>query len=103
MDMKGTIRNVIVEEFSRRGLTVEEVLLFGSRARGDFRDDSDWDVLVVVSENVDRETYRELWYSVYRRINAPLDLLIVPRKTLEEYKNSPGFIYYYALREGVRI
>jgi len=42
-------------------------------------------------------------YDVYRRINAPLDLLIVQRKTLEEYKNSPGFIYYYALREGVRI
>jgi len=27
-----------------------EVILFGSRARGDFRSDSDWDVLVISPE-----------------------------------------------------
>ncbi len=27
-----------------------EVVLFGSRARGDFHDESDWDVLVLVNK-----------------------------------------------------
>ena len=103
MDVRELIRGVIKEEFAKRGLTVEEIILFGSRARGDFNEDSDWDILVVVSEDIDRETYRELWYRVYRRLNVPIDLIIVPKGKLEELKDSPGFIYYYALREGVRI
>ncbi len=103
MDVKELVRGVITEEFTKRALTVEEIILFGSRARGDFNKDSDWDILVVVSEDIDRETYRELWYSVYRRLNVPIDLIIVPKEKLEELKDSPGFIYYYALREGVRI
>ncbi len=103
MDVRELIRGVIKEEFAKGGLTVEGIILFGSRARGDFNEDSDWDILVVVSEDIDRETYRELWYRVYRRLNVPIDLIIVPKGKLEELKDSPGFIYYYALREGVRI
>ena len=34
-------------------LPVQEVLLFGSRARGDARQGSDWDVAVVVSDSND--------------------------------------------------
>lgn len=33
-----------------RRLPIEEVIVFGSRARGDFEEDSDLDVLVVVPE-----------------------------------------------------
>jgi predicted nucleotidyltransferase len=32
-----------------------DVYLFGSRARGDFRKDSDWDILVLTSKKVTRE------------------------------------------------
>ena len=102
-DVARNIKNVILEEFSKRGIEVEEVFLFGSRAKGTPREDSDWDILVVVSEEIDRRTYRELWYSVYRRVEVPLDLIIVSRKIFEEYKGSPGFIYYYAAREGIKI
>ncbi|QDA31978.1 nucleotidyltransferase domain-containing protein [Thermococcus indicus] len=97
------IKSIILEEFSKRGVNVEEVLLFGSRARGDFRESSDWDVLVIISEEVDRKKYRELWYSVYRRVDVPLDLVIVSKKAFERYESSPGFIYYYAAREGIKI
>ena len=97
------IKNIILEEFSKRGVNVEEVLLFGSRARGDFREGSDWDVLVIVSDDIDRKKYRELWYSVYRRVDVPLDLVIVSRDVFERYEDAPGFIYYYAAREGVKI
>ena len=34
-------------EAARLGIAVEKVILFGSRARGDYRPDSDWDILVV--------------------------------------------------------
>ena len=31
-----------------------EVILFGSRARGDFRNDSDWDVLILLDRPLDQ-------------------------------------------------
>lgn len=37
-----------------RGLPVKEVIVFGSRARGDFQEDSDLDLLIVV-ERRDRQ------------------------------------------------
>ncbi len=45
----------IVQEFAERvrralGSHLKELVLFGSRARGDARPDSDYDVLVVVDE-----------------------------------------------------
>ena len=57
-----------------------EVILFGSRARGDAREDSDWDVLIlldkdrVTSQDVDDYTYplRELGWNNNECINTIL-------------------------------
>jgi len=56
------------------------VILFGSRARGDARDDSDWDILIlldkdrITSQDVDDYTYplREMGWSLGQTINAIL-------------------------------
>ena len=42
-----------------------EVWLFGSRARGDAREDSDWDFLVLTDEPVDRAFKRRLRDHLY--------------------------------------
>ena len=57
-----------------------EVILFGSRARGDAREDSDWDVLILIdkdritSQDIDDYTYplRELGWLFNQCINAIL-------------------------------
>ncbi|ASJ16597.1 hypothetical protein A3L04_05700 [Thermococcus chitonophagus] len=74
--MEKILRNlkaIIVEEFERRGIKVREIILFGSRAKGNSKESSDWDIMVVIEDNIDRETYNELGYSVYRRVDIPLD------------------------------
>ncbi|MBD2754827.1 nucleotidyltransferase domain-containing protein [Spirosoma validum] len=38
-----------------------EVWLFGSRARGDARDDSDWDFLVLTEQSVNRVFKYKVW------------------------------------------
>lgn len=56
------------------------VILFGSRARGDARDDSDWDVLIlldkdrITSQDIDDYTYplREMGWDYNQCINAIL-------------------------------
>ncbi len=42
-----------------------EVWLFGSRARGDAREDSDWDFLVLTDQPVNGSSKRRLRYHLY--------------------------------------
>ena len=44
-----------IEEAARRlarATEAESIILFGSRARGDWRDDSDWDLCVILPDGV---------------------------------------------------
>lgn len=49
--IKEIITNILLEA----GFTVSEVILFGSRARGDFLEESDWDILILIRENLTLE------------------------------------------------
>ncbi len=42
-----------------------EVLLYGSRARGDARPDSDWDFLVLLPRQIDDEITRTIRHALY--------------------------------------
>ncbi len=42
-----------------------EVILFGSRARGDERNDSDWDILILTDYSVDLQTERKFRDKLY--------------------------------------
>lgn len=53
---RGHLRDVITRV---AGDDLRAVLLFGSRARGDSRPDSDWDVAVLVGERADMSTLRD--------------------------------------------
>ena len=76
------------------------VILFGSHARGDARPDSDVDFLIVISDDVDRD---QAWLDAaqsLRSLGVPKDLVVVRRSDLDRYRNTAGFIYRPALREG---
>lgn len=61
------------------GDRVERVVLFGSRARGDARPDSDWDVAVFLKEGADRwETIRTLSGIAGRVAYGDEEMLIQP-------------------------
>lgn len=45
-----------------------KIILYGSRARGDAREDSDWDVLTIINkENVSREDTRNMGYNLWEK------------------------------------
>lgn len=48
------VANVVVERIVAHFPEVERIVLFGSRARGDARPDSDWDFLVVMPSTTRR-------------------------------------------------
>ncbi len=100
------IKATVDEVSTRLGLKVEEIILFGSRARGDFREDSDWDVLVVLSEPISRKTELEAYKLIHRELlfkGIKADVLFISREELERVKEDKGLVYHYALKGGVKV
>lgn len=56
-----------------------EIILYGSRARGDARDDSDWDLLILVDQVVDSKLttkLRDCLYDIELETNQILSSII---------------------------
>ncbi|MCS7365561.1 MAG: nucleotidyltransferase domain-containing protein [archaeon GB-1867-035] len=94
------IKRVILDVARRFGLRVEKIIFFGSRFRGDFRGDSDWDILIVVDGELDWRVRNDFWVSVRRRIEVPVDIIVVSSGYFERYRDDVGDICYYSVREG---
>lgn len=97
------IRDIVMEVARREGIKVKRVILFGSRARGDYREDSDWDILIIVGGSPDRKTLRRLQYHVYKRLvqnGVYCDVIVVGEEYYSKYKNVVGSVAYYAHLEG---
>lgn len=91
-------------ELCREDLGAEEVWLFGSRARGDNRPDSDWDFLVVVGDDVPEEALDpvRIW-QVGRASGVLADLLTVRRGEFNDSQDAVTTLSYIARKEGVRL
>ena len=82
----------------------DTVILFGSRARGDARPDSDVDLLIVEREpfSLQRSRRQETarLYLALRTLAISKDLLLYSRDEFDRLKDSPHHIVGRAQREG---
>ena len=82
----------------------EQVILFGSRARGDARESSDVDLVVVESEPFGKTRSRRLEaVRLWRALSdflVPKDILVYSRDEVERWRHSSGHVLGQALREG---
>ena len=87
-------------ELLRQAAPKATIVLFGSRARGDAREDSDVDLLVV--EPRVRSRHREMvrLTDVLRPLRLRVDLLVVSRRLFREWADVPGTVIYQAAKEG---
>ena len=89
-----------------RILPETRVLLFGSRARGDERSDSDYDLLVIVKKSLDNQQRLYFQARVRKALadqNILADILIQSESQVEQNRRLPGHIVRTALREGVSV
>ena len=49
------IREAILNIAKQHNIKIDKIILFGSRARGDYKEDSDWDILIVTEEKLDKK------------------------------------------------
>ena len=85
----------IVEKFHP-----DKIILFGSYARNEYTEDSDFDILVVMPvENSQRQKANEIDLALADR-TVPMDLIVVTPEQFESLKDLIGTIVYQAAREG---
>jgi len=46
------IKEIILKTAKKHNIEIDKIILFGSRARGDYREDSDWDILIVTRKKL---------------------------------------------------
>jgi predicted nucleotidyltransferase len=85
----------IVQEFDP-----EQVILFGSQARGDAGPDSDVDLLVVMDVKGSRSEKRVEIRGALREFLVPKDILVTTPKDFAWRKDVVGTIEWPAFREG---
>lgn len=82
----------------------EQVILFGSRGRGDARVSSDVDLLVIEAEpfGPERSKHGEMnrLYRVLRGFRVPKDILVFSNEEVEYWRDSLNHVLARALREG---
>jgi predicted nucleotidyltransferase len=79
----------------------EQVLLFGSVARGDDGPDSDLDLMVVLS-SIDYTKRHDLEANLYAALGGavPVQVFVTDRRECERRRDVVGSMHYWPLREG---
>jgi predicted nucleotidyltransferase len=95
----------ITSEAEKAGYQVDGIILFGSRARGDCKEESDYDFLIIVNKNISRDEKLNLAWNIRKRLAYYIasDIVIKSFDKLAKEKNDKGLISYYALRDGVMV
>ena len=83
-----------------RALSPRRVILFGSRARGDARPDSDLDLLLVVDTDLPLPKRLFVANKAVRDFGLPIDLLVLTPEEVERLSSWSSSVVPAALREG---
>ena len=96
------IKEIIYNSISN--FTIQNIILFGSRANDSYDENSDYDILVVLNEDIENDTKIRLSCLITRElannwINA--DIIVKSKSELDRYKSCIGSVVRNALKEGV--
>src|SRR5947209_328669 len=108
MSLTDTRRDPIMDQLPRglldrvvAHLNPQKVILFGSRATGEIHEDSDWDFLVIVDDDISPQ--RIGWRSMYearRGIRSPIDLIPCRASTFRDRADIVGSLPWTAATKG---
>lgn len=106
MNSKNEILEKLKSILNEMNIQYSKILLFGSRARGDFREESDWDFLIVLKKPVDAKTKKELWFDIYKKLHEfypfiSFDIVLKDTESFEDEKTIANTISNEVYLEGV--
>ena len=80
-----------------------QIILYGSRARGDARKDSDWDILVLTDYPVDitkESTFRDHLYELELQSGEPISIFVYSKKEWNSKQRITPF-YHNVTKHGI--
>lgn len=84
-------------------VAIDKMVLFGSRARGDFGRNSDFDLIVISDDFEGEKSFRRaIGFREYWDIDSPVDFVCLTNDEFNAKKNEIGIISE-ALKEGMEI
>jgi predicted nucleotidyltransferase len=95
---RATIEKVVV--LIVQAANPEQVVIFGSHARGDATQDSDLDLLVIETEVEDRHRESTRLRRILSPTRIPVDIVVHSRRHVEEWSGMPGTLLHEAQTEG---
>ena len=103
-DIKQKIEKIMRE----KNVILHDMLLFGSRAKGESGDLSDYDLLIIIRDSLDDAKKMELAGLLRARLAAvdtdiDADIIIKSVSEIETSKEFIGGVVRAALKEGIRI
>jgi len=87
-------------EYLNRAAPEATIILFGSYARGDAHEGSDLDFLVVEPVVTARRMEMVRLSDTIRPLRIPADIVVVSKKSFDEWRDVSGTIIHAAAREG---
>ncbi len=109
MGKKRTVKNIkekIIECLNKMDIVVKSIILFGSRARGDFSKYSDYDFLIITEKTFTIKEKMEISKKINKmlaKLLIPSDIIIKSTEEIEYYKKQIGTLTREAIKEGVQI
>ncbi len=94
----------LYEEIVRRIADLEDpdkIILFGSRARGDYRPDSDFDILVIKPSTKPRYARAGSLFGALARLPVEVEILVYTPEEVYEWSQVPQAFVTTAMREGL--
>ena len=83
-----------------RDPAVDKVIIFGSQATGEAREDSDLDLLVIETDLASRHSEMVRLRACLRPLGIPVDVLVIDAKQFEIWKEHPGTAIHEAAHQG---
>ena len=97
------LNDALLAEIIQRIVAVsdpQQIILFGSQARGDARQDSDLDILVVKGEVESLRAEAARIYRALAGLSTPVDVVVARSDYVRRHRDVIGTIVRPALREG---
>ena len=97
-DPDGALRELVRR--IRRAVRPEKIILFGSRATGRARADSDFDLLVIKRSRRPRHERSRRIYAAIADVPAEAEVIVYTPKEVREWRDVPESLVATALRDG---
>lgn len=97
-DQGGVIKEIVTRV--RQAVGAERIVLFGSRARGDARTASDFDILIIAPSGEPRWRRAVPVYHALSGLGAPVDVVWWTPEEVAEWSGVRSHFVTTALREG---